>query len=650
MLLWNAMAAVIGSPIPALEEPRCESTRLLFVDTFKGTCVYNQMDDVGTIRNQNFSGLRNKQECSGIHQCIRVSMQWAGEAEDPRKNPPTNVIPTCENPVTRPGIEPGSPGGRRTWLDYSPPTKANRVQFPEGSLPDFRYFGIVADYVASGRVFSGIFRFLHPFIPALLDTHLATPVSVLKASMPYCSINQHQRFITPDGDEVAYNRRVATPVILATGSVITSEAAREELPELRSLAASRATRILRATDRSSELVQRASRRILFAVAWLRSPWRWCMSWSCDEYDSPLRWWSLWWCESDDVESDDVVSDESLECVEPVVDDDVEPVVSWWWPPRASEHHADMHRRNTTSLNIAPTTSDHVPSGRRRQTQYVLRGSEAVTLTPRAGVIASCYRVCSSLRLDHMCVECHRDGSPIPDVSNRSFNRFDVASSWKPRVSRVHQSDVGWCSRIRYSNHQEPTRIHQRIQEFHATLDVAQLLVDGRSRMQDVRLRCKAQISPSSPVLREVGAESAEFLWNNSNIKSLNTYIREHIVTCSLLRVPCERLEVKDSSYMIAASERRKIVLIQHVGDRWVAAYLLQKLIFLHLSRKNIITVTFPRTTLIAKNVLYGAYEGEGRLQRSARGRRRARVQRRAGLIRGTDLRDCGLDARVKRHS
>ncbi|KAJ8866521.1 hypothetical protein PR048_032364 [Dryococelus australis] len=37
LLLWNAIAAVIGSPVPTPEEPLFESTRLLFVGTFKGT-------------------------------------------------------------------------------------------------------------------------------------------------------------------------------------------------------------------------------------------------------------------------------------------------------------------------------------------------------------------------------------------------------------------------------------------------------------------------------------------------------------------------------------------------------------------------------------------------------------------------------------
>ncbi|KAJ8867522.1 hypothetical protein PR048_031324 [Dryococelus australis] len=60
-----------------------------------------------------------------------------------------------------------------TWLDCSPPTKANRVQSPAGSLRIF----------ADRRVFSGFSCFPFLFVPALLHTHLALPSSALKTSM-----------------------------------------------------------------------------------------------------------------------------------------------------------------------------------------------------------------------------------------------------------------------------------------------------------------------------------------------------------------------------------------------------------------------------------------------------------------------------------
>ncbi|KAJ8873805.1 hypothetical protein PR048_024640 [Dryococelus australis] len=52
-----------------------------------------------------------------------------------------------------------------------PPTKVIQVQSPAGSLR-FLHVGIVLDDAIGRRVFSGISRFPHPFIPALLHTHL----------------------------------------------------------------------------------------------------------------------------------------------------------------------------------------------------------------------------------------------------------------------------------------------------------------------------------------------------------------------------------------------------------------------------------------------------------------------------------------------
>ncbi|KAJ8869009.1 hypothetical protein PR048_030555 [Dryococelus australis] len=118
-----------------------------------------------------------------------------GKTEDPREKladqrASSGTIPTCENPVTRPGIEPGERANRTETrqcssdaatdivingarkqgqlqhsleaavaerLARSPPTLANRVQSPAGSLPDFR-----KDDAAGRRVFSGVSRFLIP--------------------------------------------------------------------------------------------------------------------------------------------------------------------------------------------------------------------------------------------------------------------------------------------------------------------------------------------------------------------------------------------------------------------------------------------------------------------------------------------------------
>ncbi|KAJ8881343.1 hypothetical protein PR048_017824 [Dryococelus australis] len=49
--------------------------------------------------------------------------------------------------------------------------------------PRFSYIRIVPDDAAGQRVFSGISRFYHPFITALLHSHLPSPSSALKTSV-----------------------------------------------------------------------------------------------------------------------------------------------------------------------------------------------------------------------------------------------------------------------------------------------------------------------------------------------------------------------------------------------------------------------------------------------------------------------------------
>ncbi|KAJ8876987.1 hypothetical protein PR048_021439 [Dryococelus australis] len=74
--------------------------------------------------------------------------------------------------------------GRRTErLACLPPTNAIRVQSPVGSHSVFSHVGIVADDAVGQRVFSGISRFSHPLITALLHTHLNYP---LRLSGPRC--------------------------------------------------------------------------------------------------------------------------------------------------------------------------------------------------------------------------------------------------------------------------------------------------------------------------------------------------------------------------------------------------------------------------------------------------------------------------------
>ncbi|KAJ8872943.1 hypothetical protein PR048_026559 [Dryococelus australis] len=68
-------------------------------------------------------------------------------------------------------------------LESSPPTKVNKVQSTTGS-PAFRMWESCPDDAVDRRVFSGISRFPHPFIPALLHTHHHHPHWL---SRPRCS-------------------------------------------------------------------------------------------------------------------------------------------------------------------------------------------------------------------------------------------------------------------------------------------------------------------------------------------------------------------------------------------------------------------------------------------------------------------------------
>ncbi|KAJ8873468.1 hypothetical protein PR048_024286 [Dryococelus australis] len=68
------------------------------------------------------------------------------------------------------------------WLDYSPPTKANRVQSPAGSLRIFAS-GNRTGQCCWSVGFLGISRFPRPCIPALLHSHLLSPSSALKTSL-----------------------------------------------------------------------------------------------------------------------------------------------------------------------------------------------------------------------------------------------------------------------------------------------------------------------------------------------------------------------------------------------------------------------------------------------------------------------------------
>ncbi|KAJ8866598.1 hypothetical protein PR048_032458 [Dryococelus australis] len=122
---------------------------------------------------------------------IRNPNQGAGKRETPEKTRrPTatsGTIPTCENPVARPGSEPGTPwweasAARAQRLACSPPAKVNRGSIPGRVAPNFRKFGIVPDDAACRRGFLGYL----PFPPSLRSgaaPYVASPPSALKPMM-----------------------------------------------------------------------------------------------------------------------------------------------------------------------------------------------------------------------------------------------------------------------------------------------------------------------------------------------------------------------------------------------------------------------------------------------------------------------------------
>ncbi|KAJ8865656.1 hypothetical protein PR048_033176 [Dryococelus australis] len=65
----------------------------------------------------------------------------------------------------------------------APPHRGEHGSIPGRATPGFSKVGIVPDDAAVRRVFSGISRFLHPFILALLHSHLTAPALALKTSM-----------------------------------------------------------------------------------------------------------------------------------------------------------------------------------------------------------------------------------------------------------------------------------------------------------------------------------------------------------------------------------------------------------------------------------------------------------------------------------
>ncbi|KAJ8888090.1 hypothetical protein PR048_007577 [Dryococelus australis] len=111
-------------------------------------------------------------DASGLQQpSSRTDRHWAERLPD--------VRPATRRTLGGPREGEGATVAER--LDCSPPTKANRVQSPAESIPDFRDKGTVPDDFAGSRVFSGISRFLCSCIPVLLHPHLFSISSAPKS-------------------------------------------------------------------------------------------------------------------------------------------------------------------------------------------------------------------------------------------------------------------------------------------------------------------------------------------------------------------------------------------------------------------------------------------------------------------------------------
>ncbi|KAJ8895353.1 hypothetical protein PR048_000685 [Dryococelus australis] len=140
----------------------------------------------------------------------RTERRWnarAGETGVPRENQPASGIVQHDSHMRQSGSEPagdrtriavvGGESSSRLWRDCGVLRHSRQMLYllvlayhqgelgsiPVRVIPGFSHVGIMPDDAAGRRVFSGISRFLRPFVPALLHTHLISPSSVLKTSL-----------------------------------------------------------------------------------------------------------------------------------------------------------------------------------------------------------------------------------------------------------------------------------------------------------------------------------------------------------------------------------------------------------------------------------------------------------------------------------
>ncbi|KAJ8881445.1 hypothetical protein PR048_017926 [Dryococelus australis] len=160
-----------------------------------------------------------------LHTHLLAEFVAGGKREIPketrRPTASSGTIPTCENPVTRPGIESGSPWWetsaiitqppRPLWISlgsltftphrYSRPIiryegprwcRGQTTRLPprrtgfapqRGSLPDFRTWESCRTMPLVGGFFSGLSRLRLPCVTASLYTHITSPSSAIKTSL-----------------------------------------------------------------------------------------------------------------------------------------------------------------------------------------------------------------------------------------------------------------------------------------------------------------------------------------------------------------------------------------------------------------------------------------------------------------------------------
>ncbi|KAJ8869117.1 hypothetical protein PR048_030684 [Dryococelus australis] len=181
----STLGLVAGWPTAASGEarPRYSRTCLPAFDT-SGHCPSPLADQRGNYKLKDRTLVFTHRACTGsspLHTAVLKTCLRAWLSFSTGKPLKLNAIQNVRVARTRTGVSPvdGKPRRSRNTerLERSPPTKANRVRFPVGSLPAFLRVGIVPDYAAGMQFFSGISR--HPIfnltLPRFEPFHNARP-------------------------------------------------------------------------------------------------------------------------------------------------------------------------------------------------------------------------------------------------------------------------------------------------------------------------------------------------------------------------------------------------------------------------------------------------------------------------------------------